>query len=568
MSFGPSTYPNFVTESTRAQDRLFLQYIGPRSDFDIIIVGSGMGGGILADDLAERLGSQKRILVVEAGSFVYPTHVYNICRFPNAALARHFGCDTFWQTGSSEDQFFIGEKPQLAFGGRSMFWSGLSPSIQPWELGFFPPRVRQDLQNGLLERAGGVMNESRSMGASARAIVAALQSGPLGDDFVIQETPRALHQPYLTPEGTLNEESFVEPTGVFNTAELLINQAGLTPGVYHGDGPGLHLVLNHYVEDVQNHGSHFELVVRNVLNSEARVFQATTVVLAGGSIESPKLLRRSSMYPWLPQPVKDLLGRGLTDHPTSSEMTAYVTHLGSVAIPKSVHAKIVFYSRGRPDPANPGQIRYPFNVEMNVNHEYWHLRDNDPNDPNRHDPGAFSTRDQRGASRVDIKFSFGNCLDDVNEVRAAAAFEYVPEVRMRNLKWMDHLRDSRFPALAGWQKDYDAIFDVLNDMTTRVFGQFQNNGTTAVSSDGRRFGSGGNGFGWGTVHHAAGTLRMPYRAAHDGPFEPHSVVDEDLRVVGTDHLYVCDMSVMPFSSAANPVRTLAALALRLSRHFG
>lgn len=33
-------------------------------------------------------------------------------------------------------------------------------------------------------------------------------------------------------------------------------------------------------------------------------------------------------------------------------------------------------------------------------------------------------------------------------------------------------------------------------------------------------------------------------------------------------LFVCDMSVMPFSSAANPVRTLAAFALRLSRHFG
>lgn len=47
-----------------------------------------------------------------------------------------------------------------------------------------------------------------------------------------------------------------------------------------------------------------------------------------------------------------------------------------------------------------------------------------------------------------------------------------------------------------------------------------------------------------------------------------SVVDEDLRVVGTQGLYVCDMSVMPFSSAANPVRTLVALALRLSRHLG
>ena len=79
---------------------------------------------------------------------------------------------------------------------------------------------------------------------------------------------------------------------------------------------------------------------------------------------------------------------------------------------------------------------------------------------------------------------------------------------------------------------------------------------------------GGKGFGWGTVHHAAGSMRMPYRSSYTGPFDTNSVVDEDLRLAGTQHMYVCDMSVMPFSSAANPIRTLVALALRLSKHFG
>ena len=52
-------------------------------------------------------------------------------------------------------------------------------------------------------------------------------------------------------------------------------------------------------------------------------------------------------------------------------------------------------------------------------------------------------------------------------------------------------------------------------------------------SDDVWYGQGGKGFGWGTVHHAAGTLRMPYRPRYDSPFAPTSVVDEDLRVVGT-----------------------------------
>lgn len=151
------------------------------------------------------------------------------------------------------------------------------------------------------------------------------------------------------------------------------------------------------------------------------------------------------MYPALPRSVKDMIGRGLTDHPTSSEITAYVTNIGDVAIPKSSHAKIIFYSRGLGD----SEIRYPFNVEMNVNHEYWHLRENDPNDPLRQRPDAFSTNHPTGPSRVDLKFSFGNCLDGRNEIRPAPPFGYVPELHFHNQRWMDHLRDVRFPALAG-----------------------------------------------------------------------------------------------------------------------
>jgi hypothetical protein len=407
-----------------------------------------------------------------------------------------------------------------------------------------------------------MMNESRSMGTTAQAIVAKLRQSPLAQDFSIQETPRALHQPYLAADGTPKDQYFTEPTGVFNTAELLINQAGLTPGISHGDGPGLQLLLNHFVEDVQNHGTHFELVTRNTLTSQIRTFRAVTVVLAGGSIESPKLLRRSSLFPGLPDHVKHFIGRGLTDHPTSNEVTTFVTHIDNVAISKDAHAKIVFYSRGLRD---GNQIRYPFNVEMNINHEYWHLRENDPTESSQSTPPFGGAN---GPSRIDIKFSFGNCLDDVNEVKPAPPFEYVSEITFRNLSWMDHLAGSRFPALAGWQKSHEEIFAVMNHVTHQIFSQFQINGTSARPLNEEWHGQAGKGFGWGTVHHAAGSLRMPYRPSHNAAFNFQSVVDEDLRVIGTQHLYVCDMSVMPFSSAANPVRTLVALALRLSRHFG
>jgi hypothetical protein len=125
---------------------------------------------------------------------------------------------------------------------------------------------------------------------------------------------------------------------------------------------------------------------------------------------------------------------------------------------------------GRRDPEN--RILYPFNVEMNINHEYWHLRENDPTAP-----GVPIVSD--GASRVDIKFSFGNCLDNNNQIMSPPPFGYVPEIVFRNQKWMDHLRDSRFPALAGWNKSYDQIFDVLNHVALELITKYKNNNQEA-----------------------------------------------------------------------------------------
>jgi hypothetical protein len=79
-----------------------------------------------------------------------------------------------------------------------------------------------------LELVGKRMNESLTLGSKARELVAHFRTRPIGNKFDIHETPRALHQPYLLGDGTPANKFFVEITGVFNTAELLINQTGLT----------------------------------------------------------------------------------------------------------------------------------------------------------------------------------------------------------------------------------------------------------------------------------------------------------------------------------------------------
>jgi hypothetical protein len=553
-----NNYVNLVAEKTQAHTRLIRDYDGANRDFDFIVIGSGMGGGILADDLADRLGQNHRVLVLDAGSFIYPTHVYNISRIPNGTVASHFGVDNFKQSPS--DSHFIGEKPQLAFGGRSIFWSGLIPEVQDWELEFFPDNVRQDLNTSYLKLAGERMNESVSLGSKAKDLVEHFRNSSLNDDFLIQETSRALHQPYLEADGTPRNQSFIEPTGIFNTAELLINQVGLTPGVQQ-DGNGLFIKLNSFVEAINNVPfDWYEVKTTNTITGEQISFYAPKVVIAAGSTESPKLINRSTVYQSLPDQVKQLVGFGLTDHPVTGESQAFVSSLGRngqrIPLSRRDHAKIIFYSRGKLD-AN-GHLIYPFNIEMNVNHEYWHLRNNDPS--------AEPAVDDTSKTRVDIKFSFANCLDDDNGIFSHANDGYTPDIRFKRFSMLDDLLQSRFPALAGWTKGQQDFFDLLNQTRDRVFAEF--NDIELITGD---YGNGTGKqwpFGWGTVHHACGTLRMPWKSNRNASFNQESVVDENLKVRGTAGIYVCDMSVMPISTAANPVRTLAGLALRLSQHLG
>lgn len=61
------------------------------------------------------------------------------------------------------------------------------------------------------------------------------------------------------------------------------------------------------------------------------------------------------------------------------------------------------------------------------------------------------------------------------------------------------------------------------------------------------------------AHHTTGTCRMA-RTAEEG------VTDQDLKVFGTDNLFLCSNGVFPSGSAVNPTLTLTALSMRLSDH--
>src|SRR5262245_47761431 len=111
--------------------------------FDIVVICAGMFGGYIADKLyrrAENIGL--RVLVVDAGAFLLPTHVQNLPRLtltgPTeqvvAANTQDPGPQNLvWGHPWHSNQAF----PGLAYcvGGRSLYWGGWSPRLTAADLG-------------------------------------------------------------------------------------------------------------------------------------------------------------------------------------------------------------------------------------------------------------------------------------------------------------------------------------------------------------------------------------------------------------------------------------------------
>jgi len=115
---------NGLDEALRSTDKSLDPDARP---FDIIIIGGGSFGSVLASHIFSIDQTHAhRILVLEAGPFLFPEHVQNLPpAFDSLNGTGVWGVPWASDSPQSWNQNF----PGLAFclGGRSLFWGGWSP---------------------------------------------------------------------------------------------------------------------------------------------------------------------------------------------------------------------------------------------------------------------------------------------------------------------------------------------------------------------------------------------------------------------------------------------------------
>lgn len=128
------------------------------TDYDVIIVGTGAGGGAVLRRLSEQWRNNgKRIGIIEKGNLLLPTHVRNIPTMNNLRFAEYFRTVSTW-IGKSLPEF-PGARQLFALGGRTLFWGMSAPRFDASEIADWPVTEKEmDFYYRLAEQIMDVTN--------------------------------------------------------------------------------------------------------------------------------------------------------------------------------------------------------------------------------------------------------------------------------------------------------------------------------------------------------------------------------------------------------------------------
>jgi choline dehydrogenase-like flavoprotein len=478
--------------------------------FDVIVIGSGVGGGVLADELSD-LGY--KVLVLEAGGFLFPTHIANLPRrqrIERERLVKHI-----WELWADFQVRQYENLPGSQYGGaygfnlggRSLFWGAFIPRMTSWELDYWERDVKWALEDAYYQRAEDVVGRSvQPRTLYVREVFQFLRTTLSRYNHI--DAPVSARQNYV--------DANTISTGVFSTADLLLESR-----LFGGKGGNLQINLNHMVERVEENGtSEARVHARDLKTEETRTYRGKFAVLCAGTIESARLALRSGLRP------SELIGKGLTDHPI------YFSHFklpkGSRYFNPYASAKTLSQPQEQENTPRP-----PFNILIEINADLNQGRYLD-------DTILDQLIEQRGEWVLgEIVFLLNAELREQNFVSISGDGERQAQVFMEPVP-IDMAQEQQIKTLAK-----QVVEDGLG-------GEIINAGWG----------------GLGGVAHEVGTLRMERTKGKyvDEHGQQAGVLDKNLRFRSHERLFACDLSVFPTSPAANPTLTLVGLAIRLADH--
>ena len=332
--------------------------------FDYIVVGAGSFGTVLAARLARRdVTGAHRILVLDAGQYVYPEHVQNLP--PDLSSGEVWGTPWTSDSPQSWNQRF----PGLAFclGGRSVFWGGWSPyfidselSSPPW-----PASVVHDLTQPVVREGTAMISylehAARQIGTDETNDFV---SGPLHealrkrlfDGLAARAATPALaltgNRGALAREADLEAPLAVQSAGPrpgffpfnkFNAVQLLLRAARLSradaEAQARGDEEAINrrrrfmVVPNAKVIRLERESTRIARVVTN--QGTIDVVPGAHVFLAAGTIESTRLALHA-----LPN-ANGRIGRNLMAH-LRSNLTFRIPRSALPALPNELAVSALF----------------------------------------------------------------------------------------------------------------------------------------------------------------------------------------------------------------------------------
>ncbi|KAG8883206.1 hypothetical protein FRB97_007028 [Tulasnella sp. 331] len=511
---------------------LTVQQAIENGPYDIIIVGTGIGGGVLASDLYEtnsELGdSAKSILVIEKGGLVFHTHCLNTSRPEGLSNNRGQQNDTFFALFkddyniTSPDGTWKGG-PIHCVGGRSAAWGLFAPRVHEDTLRrWFPKHVAMQLNDTYFEAAEKLfkLSQPKTEPVHKRLIDDLNESADAS--FKVNWKWGRIASEFK------DERNFDFAEGAYSTIDKLLEIMMSKPYVSadskeRQEHPNFKMLLRTEVRKIQFDSAKRAtgVIVKAGDGAEGLLIPLKPdgkVILSAGSVTSPAILMRSDV---------DLSQTGagmITDHDI-------------------LYRALSFVYLNTQDRDKVGSMKLQTHFDMDDSDHQYGLANMSI------DASSFLPRTNivdKNLPQMIMSFILPCPLekkcsiimeDDEPKVDIVRTEAYDKTERKRYVKRMRDVTESAVNAI---EKNLKVKF---------------------IDRDGLKDGCYLSYLELGAVAHELGSLPMPGIGSNT-----RHAVDESLKLsTGHEGVYVCDLSIFPTSPEANPTLTLAALAIRLSR---